>query len=391
MKILFLGSVTNELEIETLSGKSIAGNKMQLNVLRGLNQYKDVELSVISTLSIASFPKDKLYQRYTKSQLDTNLYAKQVPFINIPIIKQVSQTFSIFVFTFIHLLSNKDSVIFSFNIFPQQGLALYLNSLIFKCRTVTLLADLPIDDVVNRNFLWKFLRLIFDSLTKKLINKVDKLIVLNRNVIEYYSYKKRFIVIDGAINKNDFTGKELLKEKNVKNVVYSGALVEYNGIRELIESFIGLENEITLDIYGNGYLQNEVKKLSDINKNIFYHGSVSNEEMRHIQRKAWLLINPRNSSDLITKLTFPSKLLEYMASGTAVVSTIVPGMDQIYYSLLYILESNNPEEIRHMIRKLYNLSEHELYKKGEQAKEYVLMNKAWVVVNEEIYKFVVTT
>lgn len=390
MKILFLGSVTNELEIETLSGKSIAGNKMQLNVLRGLNQYKDVELSVISTLSIASFPKDKLYQKCTKSQLDTNLYAIQVPFINVPILKQVSQTFSIFVFTFVHLLSNKDSVIFSFNIFPQQGIALYLNSLVFKCRTVTLLADLPIDDVVNRNFLWKFLRSIFDSLTKKLINKVDNLIVLNRNVIAYYSYKKRFIVIDGAINKDDLIINEVFIEKKVKNVVYSGALVEYNGIRELIESFIGLENGITLDIYGNGYLQEEVKNHSDNNKNIFYHGSVSNEEMRQIQKNAWLLINPRNSNNLITKLTFPSKLLEYMASGTAVVSTIVPGMDQIYFSLLYILESNNPEDIRQMIMKLNDLSEQELYIKGDQAKDYVLKHRTWDVVNKEIYKFVVT-
>lgn len=390
MKILFLGSVTNEVEIETLSGKSIAGNKMQLNVLRGLNQYKDVEIKVISTLSIASFPKDKLYQKYTESQLDTNFNAKQVPFINIPILKQVSQTFSIFIFSFIHLLFNKDSVIFSFNIFPQQGIALYLNSLIFKCKTVTLLADLPIDDVVNRNFLWKFLRSIFDSLTNKLINKVDNLIVLNRNVIEYYSFKKRYIVIDGAINPDDFIKNETFIVKKVKNVVYSGALVEYNGIRELIECFIGLENGNILDIYGNGYLQDEVKKYSESNKNIFYHGSVSNEEMRQIQKNAWLLINPRNSNNLIAKLTFPSKLLEYMASGTAVISTIIPGMDQIYFNLLYILESNNPEDIRQMILKLNNLSEQHLYEKGKKAKEYVLKNKAWHVVNEEIYKFLVS-
>lgn len=389
MKILFLGSVTNEIEIETLSGKSIAGNKMQLNLLRGLNKYEDVEISVISTLSIASFPIDKIYQKYTESQLGENIYAKQVPFINIPILKQVSQTISIFIFTFIHLLSHKNSIIFSFNIYPQQGISLYLNSLIFKCKTITLLADLPIDDVVNRNLVWKFLRSIFDSLTIKFISKIDNLIVLNKNVIDYYNYKNRYIVMDGAINIDDFTENEIIKSKNKKNVVYSGALVEYNGIRELIESFIRLESGITLDIYGSGYLQDEVRTLADKSENIFYHGNVSNEEMRKIQRNAWLLVNPRNSSDLITRLTFPSKLLEYMASGTAVVSTIVPGMDSIYYELLYILESNKPNEISQMIRELSNLNDQELCKKGKEAKDFVLKNKTWDVVNEEIYEFMV--
>lgn len=389
MRVLFLGSVTNELEIETLSGKSIAGNKMQLNLLRGLNQYDDVEICVISTLSIASFPKDKIYQRYSKSQIDTSLFVKQVPFLNIPILKQVSQTFSIFIFTFNYLLLNKNTIIFSFNIFPQQGLALYINSLIFKCKTVTLLADLPIDDVTDRNSLWKFLRFIFDSITEILISKIDNLIVLNKNVIEHYGFKKKYIVIEGAINKDDFSADESNKERKLKNVVYSGALVEYNGIRELLEGFVGLEDEIILDIYGNGYLQDEVVDFTRKCKNIFYHGSVSNEEMRQIQKDAWLLINPRNSNDLITKLTFPSKLFEYMASGTPVISTIIPGMDQIYFNLLFILESNNPEEIKKMIRKLNNMDEQELYKKGEEAKSYVLKKRTWEVVNEEIYRFLV--
>lgn len=389
MKILFLGAVTNEIDVETLSGKSIAGNKMQLNLLRGLAQYEDVKIDVISTLSIASFPKDKIYQKYSETQLGTNLYAKHVPFLNIPILKQLSQTFSIFLYTFVHLLSNKDSLIFSFNVYPQQGISMYLNSLIFKCKTITLLADLPIDDVINRRVIWKFLRSVFDFITEKLINKVDSLIVLNKNVIEHYSYKGNYLVIDGAINSHDFSEVVNLSASNKKNVVYSGALVEYNGIRGLMECFRNFENDIILEIYGSGYLLDEVVEVSEKSKNIFYRGNVSNKEMHKIQKSAWLLINPRNSDDLITKLTFPSKLLEYMASGTPVVSSIIPGMDTVYLDLLYILKSNDPQDIRNMILYLNDLNELELANKGRVAREFVIKEKNWEVVNEKIYEFLV--
>ena len=39
MKIVFLGSVINKDEIGHLSGGSIAGNKMQYNILKNLNMY----------------------------------------------------------------------------------------------------------------------------------------------------------------------------------------------------------------------------------------------------------------------------------------------------------------------------------------------------------------
>ena len=49
MKIVFLGYAVSECDAETLSGVSVAGNKMQLNILRNMKN-ANTELKVVTVL-----------------------------------------------------------------------------------------------------------------------------------------------------------------------------------------------------------------------------------------------------------------------------------------------------------------------------------------------------
>lgn len=390
MKILYLGAVTNRDMIEKLSGGSVAGNKMQLNLLENLVQYSDVKIDILSNLSIAAFPKDKkVYVKKDNIELSDGLSATQIPFINFPIIKQVWQTISIYNEAKAILSKDKDYIIFTFCLFPQQGLPLLLLKKRYGCKVVSLLADLPIDEDYGRKGVSKILRKIFDKLTRVAILACDNLIVLNKEVINQYAPNANYIVIDGGIDLKEYEINVYTKKSRTKNIVYSGALFEYNGIINLINAMNFVKDDtIELHIYGNGLLEQYVREKAKELPNVKYFGKISNEEMRKKQRDAWLLINPRSVDDPISKVTFPSKIFEYMLSGTPVLTTKLNGFTEDYFDKMFFMENNEIETIAKHIDEIALMPDVKLMKIANKSRDFVIANKSWKKQTKLIYEFI---
>lgn len=390
LKILFLGSVTNREMVSALSGGSIAGNKMQVNILENLIKYPDVKIDVLSTLSVAAFPKDKsLYIQKNSIKIVDNLLALQIPFFNLPILKQIWQTFSMYYYANKILKEDEEYIIFSFNLFPQQGLPLTWLKKKYNCKVVSLLADLPIDDNYKRKGVIKIFRRLFDFLTRKAILGCNNLIVLNKNAINQFSPKANYIVVDGGIDSDEIPDNLIdYSRKTRRNIVYSGALTEYSGIIKLIEAMRYIEiHDVVLEIYGSGILIDEVKELAATLKNVSYKGVVDNESMRKIQSEAYLLVNPRPIEDPISQVTFPSKIFEYMVSGTAILTTKLNGFTPEYYSLMYFIDDNNIESIVNGINYIMKKDFKELNSISKKAKKFVIENKKWDLQTQRVYEF----
>ena len=139
----------------------------------------------------------------------------------------------------------------------------------------------------------------------------------------------------------------------------------------MVKSFSALKDEdIKLTLAGSGsreYIENAQKNDNRID----YLGTVSNETARELQRGAYLLVNPRNSSDEYTKYSFPSKILEYMLSGTPVVTMALKGIPEEYYEHLIIVENSLEETLKSAL----NMDMEELTLKGKNAMEFVKSEK----------------
>ena len=66
-KIVYLGYVVNPQEANEASGASVAGNKMQWNIVKHLAQYEDIEMTCVTISPLAVFPHDKKFF-YKKSE-----------------------------------------------------------------------------------------------------------------------------------------------------------------------------------------------------------------------------------------------------------------------------------------------------------------------------------
>jgi glycosyltransferase involved in cell wall biosynthesis len=286
------------------------------------------------------------------------------------------------------LKQNPDAVMFGFNLFPQIGIPMRkLKKKFPQCKMVSLLADLPIDDKVDRKGFSKLLRKWFDYSTWESIAACEGFIVLNEYVAKTYLPDKPYVVVDGGLDESGIRPYEFQLSAK-KNVLFCGALTEYNGISNLLKAMELLEDkEITLDIYGGGYLEKEVEEFAKTHSNVHYYGKVSNQEVMQKQREAWLLINPRKVDDLIAKVTFPSKTFEYMLSGTPILTTRLNGYGMEYEDKMFFIEEDTPEGIARAILELNQMDDLELSCMAKKAYDFVVEQKTWKKQVEKIEAF----
>ena len=390
-KIVYLGYVVNPEEANHASGASVAGNKMQWNVIKNLSKHDDIEITCVTISPLAAFPRDKkIYQKHTEETLLDGVRSIRVGFCNFPVIKQVWQICSVY-----HAAKNavkkmNADILFTFNMFPQVGIPMrWLKKTFPHLETLCLLADLPIDDNTNRKGFSAILRTIFEKSTWKSMQICEKYIVLNKHVIDKYIPGKPYIVVDGGVDEDDIKRYEKKVQKSSEhNILFCGALTEYNGILNLLEAMEYLQDtDIVLDIYGGGYLEDTIKDAVKKNPKIRYYGRVSNQIVMDKQREAWLLINPRVVDDPIAKVTFPSKTFEYLLSGTPVLSTKLNSYGKEYDDYMFFPENDSPESLAKEIRNISAIEDADLTIKALSAKRFVTKEKSWRVQTEKIHLF----
>ena len=255
-------------------------------------------------------------------------------------------------------------------------------SKILGIKSIGIITDLPdfLSDKGKNNF---------NNMIIKMFNNYVLLTdEMNNYIVDNITHKnKPYIVIEGSV---DYTIlNEITCEKYEKKVcMYTGTLAKIYGIEYLVKGFIKanvLNSE--LHIYGDGDFKNELIDLCKKNSNIKYFGTKPNEYIVEEQKKATLLINPRPSNEEFTKYSFPSKNLEYMASGTPLLATDLPGIPDEYKRYEYIIENENIEGIANMFRYVLNLTDAELRKKGKMAQEFVLGTKNNIIQTKKIMEW----
>jgi glycosyltransferase involved in cell wall biosynthesis len=153
--------------------------------------------------------------------------------------------------------------------------------------------------------------------------------------------------------------------------MYSGGLSSEYGIINLLEAFIEISNKnLELWFYGKGDAESIIKDFENKDSRIFYKGCLQNDKIKKIQTEVSLLINPRPTDLPDGKYSFPSKILEYLESGTPALVTKLKGIPIEYYDHLLFMDSLNKVDIRNKIIEVYNMDKIELQQIGLNGKYF---------------------
>jgi len=181
---------------------------------------------------------------------------------------------------------------------------------------------------------------------------------------------KPWIVVEGIYNELDEI-QSVQKEIN-KTVLYTGTIAKRYGILNLIEAFSNMESpEYRLWICGEGDCRTIIETYSKTDKRVTYFGIIPRNEILIMQRRATVLVNPRTSEGEFTKYSFPSKVMEYLASGTPCIMHRLKGIPDEYYNYCFVPENEGVESLKKAIQDVCEKNQTELVEFGNTASSFI--------------------
>ena len=183
-----------------------------------------------------------------------------------------------------------------------------------------------------------------------------------------------WIVIEGIYNpEEDKNTSEKLKEKVV---LYTGDLGKRYGIVDLLKAFHGIKgDDYRLWLCGDGDSKEDINRYASIDNRIRYLGLKCRREIINLQKSATLLVNPRHSSEEYTRYSFPSKTMEYMASGTPTLMSHLECIPDEYNRFLYFFNDESVAGMRKSIVEICEKDKNDLRLFGEMAANYIYKYK----------------
>lgn len=207
------------------------------------------------------------------------------------------------------------------------------------------------------------------------LDLIDGFVLLSPKMQDRLSIPgKSWVQIEGIYN-NDTHIAHFEKER-CKTILYTGDLGKRYGIINLVEAFHGISDvNYRLWLCGDGDGKDEILQYARKDQRIQYKGILPRKEILELQAKATVLVNPRKSDDEYTKYSFPSKTMEYLASGTPVIMSHLASIPEEYDRHIYYLDDESIEGIRKKIIEICNKPQSELNEFGLKASEFIYKNK----------------
>ena len=402
LDILFLGRLfpkekETEIKAKMKTGMQDAANALQWNIIDGLEANNCGKLKILNYLPVDSYPKgycdskiEQFYFNHTTNSTESDL---NVGCTNLSIIKHFVN-----VFPFkreIKKWANKKTddkkvLILYTSATMFLTLAKYAKKLDNKIETCCIIADIPefstATDLhgirnLSRNYAVKKANLLYKY--------IDKFVLLTRQMSEKLKLKSPYVVMEGIAPDENVIKDDTISDRFLgkKYACYSGTLNYKFGIKGLLEAFSLVEDkDLLLVICGFGEAETAIKQFTD--ERIVYLGKIDRKQVISLQQRATVLINPRQNIEEFTKYSFPSKTMEYLASGVPVIAYKLDGIPDEYDEYINYVPDNSPEALAQKIASVCALSPSERQAIGEKGKAFVLTHKHAKAQTKKILDFI---
>lgn len=398
MKLLYFTTANNQKQYELIQQQSrvkasIATQVFESALLSGMAQAGQKELTLRSFPMIASFPGSKLLLWGAKKQMVAGGYETVwLPTVNLFGLKQLSQRFSAAKTVRKWLKENqseKDKAVLLYSVYEPIAAPVLKYCKKCGCKAYVIVPDLPRDmyKTISKNPIkaWQQKRYMRRAVACQ--SKFDGYIYLTEAMAQEVAPGKPNIIMEGIADTAAFPERMLPKAEK-RAIMYAGAISEKYGLKNLIEAFRQAElPNAELWLFGAGEWACEAKKLAEQTQNIRYFGRVSREEVLQNEMRASLLVNVRDPQEAFTKFSFPSKTIEYMLSGTPLLTTRLPGIPQDYFPHLYSIEDNEVQTICAKLQQMYALPEDVLCAAGAKAQQFIQTEKNQKIQAQRLLSF----
>ena len=375
MNIVFVSALCSVDTINTIL------NKYKEKPLQSIQRYhrllcegfvkNNVNVKTISSIPLVSGKRKLILNK--KSEKVNGVFYRYLPCLNIKFIRQICLFIFSFLFTISDILKDKNSVFICDILCKSVTLGTFFAGKLFKRKCFAIVTDRPIDIFKKKEIIYK------------IQSKFDGYIFLTETMnSDINVFNKPYVIVEGIADP-------FIKDISVKNkendkfiIMYAGGLFEKYGIKLLIDTIVKMD-DVILELYGTGDMVSYINKLNCCN--IIYGGVLENKEIIKREKEVNLLVNPRFSDAEYTKYSFPSKIMEYMSTGTPVLTTKLSGIPKEYDDYLFYIKDETEKGFYESLKKVCDMDIDYLKERGNKAAKFVLNNKSNIIQCKKILEF----
>lgn len=384
--VLFLSSILpnykdNYFYKESKGAVSNANDNLQRAIITGF-EANNYDVSLLNVPNIGAFPS-KFKSLYTPSFKIENSSSKgyNFGFFNLNILKHIDIYKKIHNYINNNINTNNYDIIFVYDLYVPFLKVLRL----LKIKNPKAKIIVMIPDVIG------FTNSYTSYLYKKLENYNFKVLLNAKEYIDGFVYLTKYmpdmlpdnfrkipsVVVEGIFNTKIPSLDNIDKAtEGDKFIFYAGSLDLRHGIMNLIDAFLlAPQSKLKLYICGDGDGRRVITDKIKNKSSVLYLGQLKREDVLKLQSKAFLLVNPRNSSEEFTKYSFPSKIMEYFGSGKPTFMYQLQGIPDEYFNYCYSLKDESVKALAIFIEQLSKADFKDSELIGKQAKDFVLTHK----------------
>lgn len=231
------------------------------------------------------------------------------------------------------------------------------------------------------------LKLVDRWFVTSILKRFSGIIALSPNLVRDMPPSLPVLIVPGIVSAEWVsalkTARDIVASKRF-SVMYAGGLNKAYGIPLLLEAARSLPH-VEFNIFGIGDFADELRAAKF--ENVNYHGFVAQDELVPHVLGSDLLINTRPSKESFAMASFPSKLIEYLASGRPVLTTRMAAIPDDLSDAFHYIDDETPDGIAAAIRKISEMDPHERNARALEAKTRVLNLYSEMAFGEKVANF----
>ncbi|CAN5343309.1 hypothetical protein BH18ACT12_BH18ACT12_23240 [soil metagenome] len=391
LAVAFVGSVVpDEARFHTRAFNR-AGNTFQLELLKGLGESLLGDLVVLSVRPIPAFPgSTQLFLCPCSVALNGGLLALLLPFVNITPLKQLTLGLATLAGILWWGLRNRGRrrVVYTYNLSVPTALFTLIGARLIGGRAIANLNDVnKPGQTVPDSALWR----LDYWLQRRLAPRFDGHVVVADAIARDLLHGRTFLRVEGGVSPQLMdrprgANREVSRGRFV--ITFAGTLNEANGIVLILAAFRMLDARYTLRVAGSGPLEAMLREAAGRDPRLDYRGQLAFSDLLELYDDSDLLVNLRLTKAIDTSYFFPSKLIEFLATGVPVVTTNTGHVGEEFGGFVFLLEDENARGLADLITLVSAMDKAARNAIAQKARAYVVANKSWEVQARKVAVYV---
>jgi glycosyltransferase involved in cell wall biosynthesis len=334
----------------------------------------DISVTLLSSAPVTNFPQNSQVRFRGGPFTSEGVRGETLGFVNILLLKHLSRFAACMTRGTRALHRWRPDILMIHGVHSPYLWYGVLSPRLTGARSVVVLTDPPGVVLTTDGIVVRSLKMIDIRLVKWALRSVDGVIVLTAPLATDFAPGVASLVMEGILTAGARMAAKpsTPRPRSMFRAMYAGGLLDSYGVGRLVRAIQRLPiDEVRLAAYGKGPLDSWIDDQANLDVRIEKVQFAKREVVLEKYATADLLVQPRPADQDFVRYSFPSKLLEYMASGTPVLTTRLSGIPPKYEPHLYWIDDDSVEGIERSLRAVMLVPADERAAKGRAAAKFV--------------------